>query len=89
MATNENPRVVRSHDIVLDRDYSDWIQEIKQRFRNSQIKAAVKVNSEQLLFNWQLGIIMVYFSASSFMKETYFVAVFYRSVKICEKGYHN
>ena len=27
----------------------------KQRFRNAQIKAAVKVNSEQLLFNWQLG----------------------------------
>ena len=31
------------------------MQEIKQRFRNAQIKAAVKVNSEQLLFNWQLG----------------------------------
>ena len=32
-----------------------WIHELKSRFRNSQIKAAVKVNSEQLLFNWQLG----------------------------------
>ena len=28
---------------------------MKQRFRNAQIKTAVKVNSEQLLFNWQLG----------------------------------
>lgn len=25
------------------------------RYRHAQIKAAVKVNSEQLLFNWQLG----------------------------------
>ena len=31
------------------------IAEVKKRYKNSQIKAAVKVNSEQLLFNWQLG----------------------------------
>ena len=39
----------------LDSDYRNWITEIKQRFQASQIKAAVKVNSEALLFNWQLG----------------------------------
>lgn len=49
------PRVVKSHDITLDNDYTNWIIELKQRYRNTQIKAAVKVNSEQLLFNWQLG----------------------------------
>lgn len=32
-----------------------WLGEIKARYRNAQIKAAVKVNAEQLLFNWQLG----------------------------------
>lgn len=47
--------LVASHDISLDSDYVKWIHELKQRFRNAQIKAAVKVNSEQLLFNWQLG----------------------------------
>ena len=31
------------------------IHELKSRFRSSQIIAAVKVNSEQQLFNWQLG----------------------------------
>lgn len=51
----EKPRVVRSHDLFLDKDYTQWIYDIKQRFRSSQIKAAIKVNSEQLLFNWQLG----------------------------------
>lgn len=47
--------VVRSHYVHLDSDYVQWIHNIKERFRSAQIKAAVKVNSEQLLFNWQLG----------------------------------
>lgn len=52
---NDKYRVVCSHDVNLDNDYVQWIHEIKQRFRNARIKAAVKVNSEQLLFNGQLG----------------------------------
>ena len=55
MNRNEKPRAVRLHDIKLDKEYAQWIYDVKQRFRNDQIKAAVKVNSEQLLFNWQLG----------------------------------
>lgn len=47
--------IVASHDISLGSDYVKWLHELKQRFRNAQIKSAVKVNSEQLLFNWQLG----------------------------------
>lgn len=39
----------------LDEEYSEWVREIKRRFRGAQSRAAVKVNSEQLLFNWQLG----------------------------------
>ena len=31
------------------------MNELKVRYRKAQIKAAVKVNAEQLLFNWQLG----------------------------------
>lgn len=38
-----------------DSEYCEWIHELKDRYRSSQIKAAVKVNSEMLLFNWQLG----------------------------------
>ena len=41
---------VKSHDVSLDSDYVKWIHDVKERFRNAQIKAAVKVNSEQLLF---------------------------------------
>ena len=47
--------VVQSHNVMLDEDYIQWISDVKKRFRAGQIKAAVKVNSEQLLFNWQLG----------------------------------
>ena len=50
---NNTPIVVRSHDVHLDSDYIQWIHDIKERFRGAQIKEAVKVNSEQLLFNWQ------------------------------------
>jgi len=51
----EKPGIVRSHGIMIDEEYVQWMSEVKQRFRSAQIKAAVKVNSEQLLFNWQLG----------------------------------
>lgn len=52
---NEKPRVVKIHDVTIDSDYAQWLNEIKSRYRSAQIKAAVKVNVEQLLFNWQLG----------------------------------
>ena len=48
-------KVVKIHDVNIDKDYIQWLGEIKARYRNAQIKAAVKVNAEQLLFNWQLG----------------------------------
>lgn len=40
---------------VIDKDYKHWINEIRGRYRHSQIKAAVKVNSEMLQFYWLLG----------------------------------
>ena len=47
--------MVSSHDIHLDTDYAAWIAELKHRYRSAQVKAAVRVNAEKLLFNWQLG----------------------------------
>lgn len=49
------PYIVKSHDIHIDADYANWIADIKSRYRSAQVKAAVKVNAEKLLFNWQLG----------------------------------
>lgn len=52
---SEKAIVVKIHDINVDREYSKWLNEIKARYRNAQIKAAIKVNIENLIFNWQLG----------------------------------
>ena len=40
---------------IIDKDYSQWVKELVVRYRQSQIKAAVKVNTEQILFNLSLG----------------------------------
>ena len=57
--SKDEPYVVKSHDIHIDEDYADWIADIKSRYRSAQVKAAVKVNAEKLLFNWQLGCDLV------------------------------
>ena len=49
------PRIVESHDVTLDAEYAEWIAEVKHRYRSAQVKAAVKVNAEKLLWNWQMG----------------------------------
>lgn len=40
---------------ILDQAYKNLLQEIKQNFQRSQIKASVKVNSTLLEFYWYLG----------------------------------
>lgn len=39
----------------LAKDYKQWLSEIKQHIRQSQIKAAVRVNTELLRLYWHLG----------------------------------
>lgn len=41
--------------IKADTDYSRWIQELKDRYRCVQIKAATRVNQELLRFYWSVG----------------------------------
>lgn len=41
--------------IHIEPKYKQWIQDLKSRYRRSQIKAAVKVNQEMLAYYWQLG----------------------------------
>lgn len=40
---------------ISDNSYIQWISQLSKRYRRSQIKAAVKVNSEVLRFYWSLG----------------------------------
>lgn len=45
----------KKHLPMKNADYQTWIEQISLRFKNSQIKAAIKVNDEMLRFYWQLG----------------------------------
>lgn len=40
---------------MLSQEYRNWLADIKQYIRSSQIKAAVKVNTELLKVYWRLG----------------------------------
>ena len=40
---------------ILDNDYLQWVSELSKRYRQSQVKAAIKVNTEMLKFYWSLG----------------------------------
>ena len=40
---------------IIDAAYKQWLKTLAVRYRKSQIKAAVKVNTEQILFNLSLG----------------------------------
>ena len=40
---------------IIDDDYQRWVTALKKRYRQSQIKAAVKVNAELVSLYWSLG----------------------------------
>lgn len=40
---------------IMDKDYTRWVKELSARYRKSQIKTALKVNSEMLHYYWELG----------------------------------
>lgn len=56
MAKNDNkPAFVKRDSIISGKEYAQLLGKLKERFRRSQIKAAVKVNTEMLEFYWEMG----------------------------------
>ncbi len=51
--------------INMDSEYKKWVEALSRRFKQSQIKAAVKVNRELLAFYWLLGKDIVEMKAES------------------------
>ena len=47
--------LVKSNENGVGRTYADWIADLKRRYRATQIKAAVAVNSALIEFYWNLG----------------------------------
>lgn len=59
------PEFVKRDGIIADNNYVQWLTELKQRYHNSQIKAAVRVNHSMLEFYWSLGRDIVALKAES------------------------
>ena len=51
--------------IRIDKDYVEWLKHVKKRFKNTQIKASIKVNDELLRFYWSIGKDIVNMQAES------------------------
>lgn len=58
MKENQNtemPSFVYRDGMVADKGYVEWLSEVKKRFRRSQIKATIRVNTTMLEFYWSIG----------------------------------
>ena len=62
---SDKPTFVSRDMMTADEGYVQWMADIKQRFRQSQIKATVRVNTAMLEFYWSLGRDMVELRAES------------------------
>ena len=58
--------------IKIDNIYADWIKDLSLRFRQSQIKAAVKVNSEMIKSYFSFGADIVNKQAESKWGDGFF-----------------
>ena len=48
-------RVTNNIILKLDKDYASFLQNIKERLKFAQLKVANRVNTEVIIFYWQLG----------------------------------
>lgn len=51
----DKPAFVYRDGMISDKNYVEWLSDIKQRLQGSQIKAAVQVNAAMLEFYWSVG----------------------------------
>ena len=51
--------------LVQNREYKNWLKDLKQKVLQTQLKAAVKVNTTLLQFYWELGEEIVFRQAQS------------------------
>jgi hypothetical protein len=49
------PCASKMKKLQKEKRYTRWLAKLKQKVRNTQLKAAVTVNRELLVFYWELG----------------------------------
>ena len=57
------PTFVVRDGMLADKEYVEWLADVKARFRQSQIKASIRVNTDMLEFYWSIGRDLVAFRA--------------------------
>lgn len=62
---NNTPEFVKRDGMIANTDYVQWLSDLKQRYRQSQIKAVVHINQSMLEFYWELGRDIVALKAES------------------------
>lgn len=53
--SDNKPAFVKRDTIIAGKEYAQLLTTLKERFRRSQIKAAVKVNTTMLEYYWSMG----------------------------------
>lgn len=43
---------------IIDKDYTQWVEKLRVRYRESQVRAAVKVNREMLRYYWENSVVI-------------------------------
>lgn len=51
----EMPSFVYRDSMTADKEYVEWLSDVKTRFRQCQIKASIRVNTTMLEFYWSIG----------------------------------
>lgn len=59
------PEFIYRDGMIANTDYVHWLSDLKQRYRQSQIKAVVRINQSMLEFYWSLGRDIVALKAES------------------------
>ncbi len=74
MANKEDkkPAFVKRNSIVSGKEYGNLLGVLKERYRKSQIKAAVKVNTAMLEYYWEMGRDISLLSESSKWGSAFF-----------------
>lgn len=53
--TDNRPTFVKRDTIISGNEYAQLLNSLKERYRTSQIKAAVKINTSMLEYYWEMG----------------------------------
>lgn len=61
----KKPTFVYRDRVITEESYVEWLHEVKSRYRKSQVKAAVRVNTAMLEFYWSMGRDIVAMQAES------------------------